>query len=156
MWEHYNKLRISKPFKEEWEKFFQTSLCRCALPTVFQFVSHRVSKKLLELELKVAENNDTGAATCPMTWEEVNALRYVAGYICHKVQSKLAKSSVKDKEEMVLLWFKLCGDEEDEHRGTGHNRQGRAVACERQHIYSILNTGRKLGDTCTVKTRMLL
>ena len=101
--EHYHNLRISKPFKEEWEKFFQTSLCQCALPTVFQFVSHQFFKKFLELELKVAENNGTGAATYPMTWEEENTLHYVTGYVCRKVHSKLAKSSVKDKEEMVLF-----------------------------------------------------
>ena len=68
--------------------------------------------------VKEAENNDTEAATCPMTWGEENALRYITGYVCRKVHGKLAKSSVKDKEEMVLFCVELCGDEEDEHLGT--------------------------------------
>ena len=34
MWEQYYVLRVSKPFKEKWENFFQTSSCQCALPTV--------------------------------------------------------------------------------------------------------------------------
>lgn len=64
----------------------------------------------------VAETSGT-ETSCPMTWEEENALRYVAGYICRKVQSKLQKSSAKNKEEMVLFCMELCGDE-DGDRGT--------------------------------------
>ena len=110
MWEQYHKLQVSKPFKEEWGIFFHKSLCRCALPTLFQSVSHSIFKKLLELELMV-DSNDTGAAAWPITWEEENALRYVAGYVCRKVQNKIAMSSLKDKEEMIQFCVGLYGDE---------------------------------------------
>ena len=46
-----------------------------------------------------------------------NALRYVAGYVCRKVQSKIAKSKIENREEMLLFCVELCGDEEDD-RGT--------------------------------------
>ena len=62
------------------------------------------------MELKVAESKDKGEPTCHMTWEEENALHYVAGYVCRKIQNKIANSNVKDKEEMVFISVELCGD----------------------------------------------
>ena len=120
MWEQYHQLRISKQFKEEWEKFMTESVGQHAKPTLYQYVSHRVFKKLLEVELEVGQHSrdtDTGKIQ-PITWEEENALRYVAGYVCRKVQSKIAKSKIENREEMVLCCMDLCGDEEDEDRGT--------------------------------------
>ena len=55
MWEQYHQLRISRQFKEEWEKFMTESVGQHAKPTLYQYVSHRVFKKLLEVELEVAE-----------------------------------------------------------------------------------------------------
>lgn len=95
-----------------------TALNQHAEPTLFQYVTHRIFKKLLEEELKVPGQEDTGEAQTPMTWEEENALRYVTGYVCHKVQSNIAKSKVQNKEEMMLFFVELSGDEDDENRGT--------------------------------------
>ena len=47
-----------------------------------------------------------------MTLEEENALCYVEGYVCRKVRDEIIKSSVKDKEELILFCFELCGDED--------------------------------------------
>ncbi len=55
---------------------------------------------------------------CPLTWEEENALRYVGGYVCRKVQCKIKKSSLAHKAEMLDLVMDLCGDEVDEDEGT--------------------------------------
>jgi hypothetical protein len=51
-------------------------------------------------------------------WEEENALRYVAGYVCRRVQESLKRSTRPDKEKMVLFMIHLSGDEDMEERGT--------------------------------------
>ena len=45
------------------------------------------------------------------SYEEQNALRYVAGYIIRKVQQKLETSTHPRKDEMVLLLMECAGDE---------------------------------------------
>ena len=54
----------------------------------------------------------------PLTHEEQNALRYVAGYIIHKVQQKLEKSTHPRKDEMLLLLMECAGDELSDNVGT--------------------------------------
>ena len=54
----------------------------------------------------------------PLTHEEQNALRYVAGYIIRKVQQKLEKSMYPRKDEMVLLLMECAGDELSDNVGT--------------------------------------
>ena len=43
----------------------------------------------------------------PLTYEEQNALRYVAGYIICKVQQKLETSTHPRKDEMMILCGRL-------------------------------------------------
>ena len=117
IWEKYHQLRISGLFKEEWNKFFLVSLSRPALPTVFQSISHRVFKCLLEEEFKVEEHKRLEGISCAITWEEENALRYVSGYVCRKVPQKIGASNLKTKQEMIQLCVELSGDE-DSDRGT--------------------------------------
>ena len=73
IWEQYHTLRISKPLKEEWDKFLLTSLCQPALPTFYQYISCCMFNSLLELELKFTEINqkNKSEATCLMTLEEI-------------------------------------------------------------------------------------
>ena len=60
------------------------------------YMSHCTFKKLLEVELGVPKHAGAGGEVCgSITWEEENALRYVAGYVCQKVQNKIAMSKVQ-------------------------------------------------------------
>lgn len=112
-------MRIADSFRGEWDRLFEMSLGRKALPTLFQYVSHRVLRQLLEQE-HTREETVSDDHPRPMTWEEENALCYVAGYICRKVQTAIQKSKEPRKEEIMLLIVNLAGDEdnEDENEGT--------------------------------------
>ena len=121
-WGLYIELRTSKPFLSEWEKFFRTAVGSKALPTHFQYVSDVIFEELLKEEYKLTKTGDTGPA--PLTFIEENALRYVAGYVCRSVHSKIKKNkakseaAVKFKERALDFIMSMCGDEEDEQRGT--------------------------------------
>ena len=61
----------------------------------------------------IAEHSDR-----PLTFEERNALRFVAGYVCRKVRTKLEATSLPEKEELILCIMSFAGDEEDETEET--------------------------------------
>lgn len=117
MWGEYHKLRTKDTFTKEWEKFLKASIDQKASPTFFQYVSNRVFRQVMEKRyaLSEASNEDQQAQ---MTWEEENALRYVAGYVCRKVQKNIQSSSLPDKDDLVMFMIELSGDEMDEEEGT--------------------------------------
>lgn len=116
MWKAYHKLRVSDAFQKDWEKFLRDAICQPASPTFFQYVSHRIFKELVKEKHRVSETLEDQAS--PITKEDENALRYVAGYVCRKVQTKLKSSSLPCKDDMILFISELSGDEWDETQGT--------------------------------------
>lgn len=116
MWREYHKLRVSDTFREDWEKFLWQTIGQHASPTFFQYVSHRVFKELVKGKHQLAESDEDHAS--PITNDEENALRYVSGYVCRKVQAEIKSSSLPHKEDMILFISDLSGDEWDEAKGT--------------------------------------
>ena len=49
----------------------------------------------------------------PLTYEEVNALRYVAGYVCQKVKEKIEESKHVYKAVFLLCLMDLYDEDED-------------------------------------------
>ena len=81
-----------------------------ASPAFFQFVSNE--------ELVKTKHSLPKQAANPITKEEENALRYVSGYVCCKVQAKIKHSSLAQKDAMILFICDLSGDEWNEEEGT--------------------------------------
>ena len=48
-----------------------------------------------------------------MMFEEANALRYVAGYVCRKVRNNLEKLKDKKEDDMILFLMEVSGDQQD-------------------------------------------
>ena len=113
----YHQLRVSASFQDEWETFLMESIHESASPTFFQYVSHRMFRGFIKSMHAVTQ---TGAEqTSKITKDEENALRYIAGYVCRKVQAKLVSAdSLQHKEEMILFMTELSGDEWNEERGS--------------------------------------
>lgn len=72
----------------------------------------------MEYAVSVDTTTPAESPQCPLTHEEENALRYVAGYVCRKLRKSLDSSSLPSKEDMILCVMELSGDEMDEERGT--------------------------------------
>ncbi len=67
---------------------------------------------------RIAGSNDAAASTAsPITKEEENALGYIAGYVCRKVQGIIKSSSLPHEDKMLLFISELRGDELDEENG---------------------------------------
>ena len=67
----------------------------------------------------VMPNSGSKAAPSnPITQLEENAICYIAGYVCRKVQETLRSSELPHKEDMILFISDLSGHESDETKGT--------------------------------------
>lgn len=116
MWGSYHQLRSSSTFRELWGTFVQESIGRAPTPTFYQHITHNIFKVLVKRRFQLVESESTDTSG-PMTHIEENTLRYVAGYVCRKVNTKLAASKHPNKDDMILSIHELSGDEENE-RGT--------------------------------------
>ena len=112
MWGEYHKLRTSASFKAEWENFLDKATKQQPSVAFYQFVTHELFKELIKMEFTVDTEKDKTLA--PLTHEEKNALRYVAGYVCRKVHNQLKQSSCPGREVMMLCLSDMNGDDIDE------------------------------------------
>ena len=120
MWGAYHRLRTADTFVSDWRTFLVESIRLKAFPAFYQFVTHHIFKELIKVEYAV--NAEAGchqeSPSRPLTHEEQNALRYVAGYVIRKLRERLEVVSHPKKNDMILLLMECAGDELDEDCGT--------------------------------------
>ena len=80
-------------------------------PVLYQHLTDLVFKALLQWNYSVATDNPKQPS--PMTNNEANALRYVAGYVCHHLRKKIEASSHPLNEEMVLCLMSMVKNTSD-------------------------------------------
>ena len=81
-------------------------------PVLFQYVSDQVIQELIAKHFTVSQTAAPSPVP-PLTYEEVNALRYVAGYVCQKVKKNIEASKHAHKGVLLLCLMDLC--DEDKH-----------------------------------------
>ena len=124
MWGEYHKLRTSKDFAAKWELFLShlenTEMPPCA--AFIQHITHEVFKKMIQVEYPLPA--PTNKALPLLTDIEVNALRYVAGYVCRTLHDRLKSSNVGGKEVMVIYLSDLNGSDRSGEWINAINRGG--------------------------------
>ena len=113
IWGECHKLRTSANFKAEWQKFLDKAVKQQPSVAFYQFVTHKLFKELIKMEFTMDTEKDNKALP-PLTYEEKNALRYVAGYVCRKVK----QSSCPGREVMMLCLSDMNGGNTDEDNHT--------------------------------------
>ncbi len=74
-----------------------------------------VGPEIVKEYFKLPENADTQVPAEALTYEEANALRYTAGYVCRSVRKKLEAAKHPLMEELMLALVDMCeGSEEEE------------------------------------------
>ena len=110
MWGCYHLLRTASEFKEGWRKSLANSIGHKPNHAFYQFVVHTLFTDLIKLKYPTQDDFDKPASlnNSPLTQEdEEYALRYVAGYVCRKVQSRLESLPQEHSESMVYLLSEL-------------------------------------------------
>ena len=111
MWKSFHLLHVSDSFVSLWYNFLDsTSLEKN--PLFFQYVTDQVFQELITQRFTTSQ---TAAASPvpPLTYEEINALRYVAGYVCQKVKKNIEASKHPNKGILLLCLMDLCDEDED-------------------------------------------
>ena len=82
----------------------------------FQNVGHFMFKELIKNQHRPTTTMESCTTPPPLTYEEINALRYVSGYIPRLLRKKLKKSTHKLKNDILLCIYDLLddGDEVDD------------------------------------------
>ena len=85
MWGRYHRLRTSPEYIGFW-KTLLTLVGPGATydPMFFQHISHHIFKDLIAKTFPLPDQSDSTDKFVALTYEEENALRYVAGYVCVK------------------------------------------------------------------------
>ena len=100
-------------FRKDWHSFLQNSIGHQAHPAFFQCVSLAIFKELIKAEYPLPPSDVAEHPDHPLTFEEQNALRFVAGYVCRNVHNELKTSSLPEKQEMMMCIMGLADNEED-------------------------------------------
>ena len=89
MWSQFHKLRSSDEFFQEWKCYLE-QMGISAKPVFFQLITAELFEQLLHdtycCENAAPEDNDEAR----LTYEEENAIRYMAGYVVRNLQRKMA------------------------------------------------------------------
>ena len=100
MWGIYHTIRSSTSFKDVWTKFLKDIVKTDAIPILFQLITDKVFHKEVRSHFPVSERQPTIEGSMTFTFEEENAIRYIAGYIHQNISKKIMSSSRTNKEEI--------------------------------------------------------
>ena len=114
MWTRYHTLRTSTTYHTEWQVFLTSRASISAVsPMFYQYVCNFIFKELIFEHFPITES--TGSQPIqPLTYDEINALRYAAGYIPRALKKKLLKSAHPLKEDLQLCILDLLDDGDEE------------------------------------------
>uniref|UniRef100_A0A1X7TA66 Uncharacterized protein n=1 Tax=Amphimedon queenslandica TaxID=400682 RepID=A0A1X7TA66_AMPQE len=113
MWRKYHSIRSSKEFQQAWTEVVTYAIDESsAKPSFFQHVTENIFSSLISLHYKKEVTTATQPSYIKLTNIEENIIRYVAGYICHKMKLKLENSKNLD---LLLIVAEMIGydDEND-------------------------------------------
>ena len=117
MWGQYQKLRISDMFKREWQDLLEKATSTPCCPIFYQYVTDFVFREMIKQQYPIERVRNTESEVF-LTTDEMNALRYAAGYVPRALRGKLRKSANPLKDELTLCLLDLLDDGDEEHDGS--------------------------------------
>ena len=114
LWRNFYILRTSQRFVKKWTDFMIIANITIE-PTLYQHLTDIIFKRQLHNYLKVLHVEQTDETH--ITEMEGNILRYIAGYICRQLRTKLERNSHKLKEELILCCMDMIKDRDEKESG---------------------------------------
>ena len=116
LWELYFTIRSSKQFIQNWVTFLSLMKVN-PTPVLYQHLTDIVFKSLIRSKLLFQTQKSADEVTLMVTSVEANALRYVAGYVCHHVCNTIRRKKHPMQDDLLLCLsslVKLSGDGDDD------------------------------------------
>ena len=104
MWRAYLKVRTSQEFRLLW-KDISAEMKVPHIPAFYQAVTDHIFKEMFVAITPVQER--LLQPIQPLSYEDVNVIRFAAGYVCRKVYTKVNNSRHPNKEELLSCIMEL-------------------------------------------------
>ena len=111
MWKSFHLLHVSDSFVTLWHNFLDSTSLKKD-PLLFQYISDQVFQELIAKHFTISQTN-AASPVPPLMYEEINAIRYIAGYVCQKVKKNIEASKYPHKGTLLLCLMDLCDEDED-------------------------------------------
>ena len=115
MWTTFHKIRTSKEFTTRWTNFLKEEVGVSACPIFFQHVTTSIFGDKVREKFPVTAEQAKQSEEPPLSYEEMNALRYAAGYVPRHLKKRLTKSAHPMKDELTLCLLDLLQDEKEDN-----------------------------------------
>ena len=111
-WTAYFKLTTSESYNDTWKRLLEAIGCD-ATPLFWQYVTDKMFNSLLKEEFALPELHHQGTVS-KFLYEEANAIRYTAGYVCRSVKTKLSKKASKELNKTLIAAIdNICSNNDD-------------------------------------------
>ena len=119
MWGSYFAIRTSSEFVRRWTVFLESTVKCGSLPILYQTNFFR---KMINAAFPVSSQEHTGLTTVPaaLSYQELNIIRYAAGYVCRIVKKKIPATKTDHRLSLDVLLSD--GDEDDDVAAACHSR----------------------------------
>jgi hypothetical protein len=112
MWSKYHQLRTSHIYCKLWEKFIAEGAGHPVSPIFYQHVGNQLFRMLIK-EYYYISTEDSTMIVAPPSNEEMNALRFVAGSVCHRVRNKITRNHHPLKSSLLIAIRDMAEDDSE-------------------------------------------
>ena len=105
IWRQYYKCRTSGDFTDKWHRFLRVSTSGLPSPIFFQFITNSAFKQIIKQKHPLKECKIVSHES-QLSFEEVNGIRYAAGYIPRALRKKLIKSNHPLKKRTPFMFVR--------------------------------------------------
>lgn len=115
MWGNYHRVRCSLAYTSAWKSFLGHNLETEGHPIFWQRVGDSILKALIEKSFPVIRQEAAVKSAPTISHQEMNALRYAAGYVPRALRKKLIKSANPLKRQLLLCLLDVLDDGDEGH-----------------------------------------
>ena len=113
MWASYHSTRVSAEFEAFWVNFLELVGIE-PLPLFYQHLTDHIFQEMISVSCAMSMNDSPETETdSSLTYEECNALRYIAGYVCAKTEKKIKSKTHSFRDDMLLCFMDIKDEEMD-------------------------------------------
>ena len=110
MWASYHSLRTSDEYQQMWEMFLLNSVKAPIFCPIFcQYMGHHLFRHLVLSQTSV-QRCTSQLLTTELTYEELNGLRYAAGYVPRALMKKISRSKDSNRTDILQCLRDLSSD----------------------------------------------
>ena len=101
----YHALHTSTGYHSNWPSFLASNISVSKVSPIFcRYVGNFIFKELIQVHHPITKSPKSNSSQ-PLTYKEIYALRYAAGYIPQALRKKLSKSRHPLKDDIQLCRF---------------------------------------------------